>query len=300
MEGHQKERAGPVAVAPVSVVVPALDEEDGIPATVREVIAALSAASIPHEVLVVDDGSKDQTASRAREVGARVFSHPENRGYGAAIKSGVARAAHDTIVLLDGDGTYPAAALPELLAFAANYDMVVGARTGRDVHVPGLRRPAKWFLRKLAGYLSGRPIPDLNSGMRVIQRRLVERFAHVLPDGFSFTTSITLAALCSGAPVRYHPIDYRPRVGRSKLRAAHTFEFVLLVLRSIVYFNPLRVFLPLGMVLFLIGSGKLVYDLFQENISDSAVMGFLGAAIVWSLGLLSDQIARIGARTWMR
>jgi glycosyltransferase involved in cell wall biosynthesis len=299
MEGHQTSRRD-VANDPVSVVIPALDEEEGISATVGEVVRVLTDAGIVHEVLVVDDGSTDATAARARQAGATVFSHPENRGYGAAIKSGVARAANDLVVILDADGTYPAEALPELIGFAGQYDMVVGARTGADVHIPGLRRPAKWFLGRLAGYLAGRRIPDLNSGMRVMHRWLVERFSHVLPDGFSFTTSITLAALCSGSPVRYQPIDYRPRVGKSKLRALHTVDFLLLVLRSIVYFNPLRVFLPIGAILFLLGSGKLVYDLFQANISDSAVVCFLGAAIVWSFGLLSDQIARTGARTWMR
>ena len=122
----------------------------------------------------------------------------------------------------------------------------------------------------------------------------------MLPSGFSFTTSITLAALCSGAPVRYLPIDYRLRVGKSKIRPMHAFDFFLLVLRVIVYFNPLRVFLPLGGFLFLGGLAKFSYDLFQNNISDSAVIGFLGAGIVWAVGLLSDQIARMGARTWMR
>jgi glycosyltransferase involved in cell wall biosynthesis len=287
-----------LADAPVSVVIPALDEEDAVSNTVREVARALVAAGVAHEILVVDDGSTDETAVRAEEAGARVLRHPENRGYGAALQSGIARARHDLLVILDADGTYPASALPCLLAFSEQYDMIVGARTGAEVHVPGLRRPAKWFLRSLAGFLAGRRIPDLNSGMRVMRRELVERFSHVLPNGFSFTTSITLAALCSGVPVRYEPIDYRPRVGKSKIRPLHAFDFFLLVVRSIVYFNPLRVFLPFGAILFLLGSGKLVYDLFQENISDSAVVGFLGAAIIWSLGLLSDQIARTGARRW--
>jgi glycosyltransferase involved in cell wall biosynthesis len=266
--------------------------------TVRAVARALTEAGVAHEILVVDDGSTDATAARAEEAGARVIRHPENRGYGAALQTGIARARNERLAILDADGTYPASELPRLLAYAEQYDMVVGARIGTKVHIPGLRRPAKWFLRRLAGYLAGRPIPDLNSGMRVMRRELVARFSHVLPTGFSFTTSITLAALCSGVPVRYETIDYHPRIGQSKLRAMHTFDFLLLVVRSIVYFNPLRVFLPFGAVLFLLGSGKLVYDLTQENISDSAVVGFLGAAIIWSLGLLSDQIARTGARTW--
>ena len=210
---------------PVSVVIPAFDEEEGISSTIEELISTLSQADIEHEIVVVDDGSVDATAQKAQDAGARVLSLPENRGYGAAVKSGITIAAHDTIIIVDADGTYPAAALPEMLAFRDHYDMVVGARTGDDVRIPGIRRPAKWFLRRLASYLAGRRIPDLNSGMRVMRRDLVERFAHVLPSGFSFTTSITLAALCSGAPVRYHPINYRRRIGKSKMRAMHTFDF---------------------------------------------------------------------------
>jgi hypothetical protein len=171
--------------------------------------------------------------------------------------------------------------------------MVVGARVGDDVHIPGARRPAKWLLRRLASYLAGQRIPDLNSGLRVVRRRLVERFDHLLPSGFSFTTSITLAALCSDTLVHYHPINYRPRVGRSKVRALHAFEFLMLILRTVVFFNPLKVFLPLGGVLFLVGFGKFLWDLFIGDFSDTVVMGFLGAVIVWSVGLLSDQISRV-------
>jgi glycosyltransferase involved in cell wall biosynthesis len=285
----------------VSVILPAFNEREGIAAVASEISSVLAQTGIEHELIVVDDGSTDDTAEQAEKAGAEVLSLPENRGYGAAIQAGVAHSTHDTIAILDADGTYPAAVLPELLALTPSYDMVVGARVGKDVHIPSLRRPAKWFLKKLASYLTGRDIPDLNSGMRVLRRDLVDRFAHVLPSGFSFTTSITLAALCSGAMVRYHPIDYRPRIGESKIRPQHALDFFLLVLRSIVYFNPLRVFLPLGGFLFLGGLAKLTYDLFfHANVSDSAVLGFLSAGIVWAVGLLSDQIARAGGRMWMR
>jgi glycosyltransferase involved in cell wall biosynthesis len=288
------------ALPPVSIVMPALDEEGGVATAVASVRSVLGIAGIEHEMLVVDDGSTDATAAEAEKAGATVLSLPEHRGYGAALKAGIAAAKYDLIAILDADCSYPAEALPELLAHSARYDMVVGARIGADVDEPGIRRPAKWFLRTLASYLAGRRIPDLNSGMRVLRRDLIERFAHVLPSGFSFTTSITLAAHCSGAMVRYQPIAYRRRVGRSKIRPYHAAQFLILVIRAIVYFNPLRVFLPLGAIFFVAGSIKLIYDFYMENVSDTAAIGLLGAFVLWSFGLLSDQIARIGARSWIR
>jgi hypothetical protein len=156
-----------------------------------------------------------------------------------------------------------------------------------------MRRPAKWFLRKLASYLAGRSLPDLNSGLRLIRRDLVRRYEHLLPQGFSFTTTITLAAACNGHPVQYVPIDYRARLGQSKIRAWHAYDFTLLILRTIVFFNPLKVFIPLGTVLALGGLAKFVYDLTRNNLSESAVLAFLGALIIWTVGLLADQNARI-------
>lgn len=276
----------------VSVVIPAYNEEAGISVTLTEIGEVMKALGRPYEVVVVDDGSTDATAELARRGGARVVEMPRNVGYGGALKFGIARARYDTIVITDADGTYPAESIPTLLRFAGSYDMVVGARLGANVEIPAARKPAKWFLGHLASYLAGQSIPDLNSGLRVVRRALVERFEHLLPSGFSFTTSITLAALCSDTLVHYEPIDYRARLGTSKIRPSHAFDFLILILRTVVYYNPLKVFLPLGAVLFLVGFGKFVWDIFIGDFSDTVVMGFLGAVLVWSVGLLSDQIAR--------
>lgn len=280
----------------VSVLIPAFNEEGAIEESVRSVRSVLEETGLVFEVIVVDDGSKDRTRERAAAAGARVLALPENCGYGAALKAGIARAQHEVIVITDADGTYPARSIPVLLGELAEYDMVVGARVGTHVAIPLIRRPAKWFLRRLASYLAGRSIPDLNSGLRVMRKPLVKRFEHLLPSGFSFTTTITLASLCSGSLVRYSPIDYYERIGESKIRPFHAVEFLLLILRTIVYFNPLKVFIPVGGLFFLGGLAKFFYDVYIGNFSETALLGFLGAAILWAVGLLSDQMSRIGLR----
>jgi hypothetical protein len=174
--------------------------------------------------------------------------------------------------------------------------MVVGARVGKTVRVPLIRRPAKWFLNRLASYLAGQRLPDINSGLRLMRRSLVERYEALLPDGFSFTTTITLAAACNGHPVHYVSVDYHARLGQSKIRARHAYDFTLLILRTIVFFNPLKVFIPLGALLALAGLAKFAYDVTLDNLSESAVLALLGALIVWAVGLLADQNSRIGMK----
>jgi len=284
--------------AAVSIIIPAYNEEAGVAATIADIHNAMSAFAGDYEVVVVDDGSTDRTAERAGQAGARLIHHRENRGYGAALKTGIRKVRYDKIVITDADGTYPVDVIPQLVKRLDEYDMVVGARTGEAVHVPLARRPAKWLLQTLASFLAGCPIPDLNSGLRAMRRDVIEIFEHILPSGFSFTTTITLALLCNDYMVDYLPINYRTRVGDSKVRAPHAYDFFLLIVRTIVYFNPLKIFLPLGAILFLAGSAKLVYDIYLENLSESAVLAFLGAIIVWAIGLLSDQISRTGI--WKR
>jgi hypothetical protein len=162
--------------------------------------------------------------------------------------------------------------------------------------VPMIRKPAKWILNSLASYLAQHKITDLNSGLRVFRRPELERFLHLLPNAFSFTTTITLCMLASGFNVAYLPITYGKRVGTSKIKARDFFRFMLLVCRLTVYFQPLRVFLPIGAFLFLLGFAKAIYDLFLDNLSETAIFGMLGAFMVWSLGLIADMIARLHLR----
>lgn len=295
IEDIVSDELGPLDRA-VSVVIPAFNEGAHVAAQVVAVRETLERSGWPFEIIVVDDGSHDQTAKAADATGARVLRRSRNRGYGAALKLGIRHARYGWILITDADGTYPVESIPELLALADRSAMVVGARVGQSVQIPLVRRPAKWFLTKLASYLAGQRLPDINSGLRLMRRSLVERYESLLPDGFSFTTTITLAAACNGHPVEYVPIDYHARLGESKIRPRHAYDFTLLILRTIVFFNPLKVFIPLGAVLALAGMAKFVYDIFLDNLSESAVLALLGALIVWTLGLLADQNTRLAGR----
>lgn len=282
----------------VTFVVPAYDEERGI-AGVVERLGALR-LGVPVEILVVDDGSKDGTAGvletlRAKHPALTVVRHARNKGYGAALKTGFVRASHDVVVITDGDGTYPEAKIADLLACIDDgADMAVGSRTGADVHIPLVRRPAKAFLRWLASYLAGTKIPDLNSGLRAMRRELVVRYRPILPDGFSFTTTITLASLTNDHRVDYVPIDYAKRAGRSKIRPIRdTLGFTQLILRTVVYFNPLKVIYPVAGFVLVLLLASLWYDVFvvsPPNLSDKTTLLAMAMMNVLAVGLLADLI----------
>lgn len=281
----------------VTVVVPAYNEAAHVAEQITNVDRVMRTSGWDYEIIVVDDGSSDGTAEAANEPGlARVVRRVQNRGYGAALKLGVRLANHPWILITDADGTYPVEAIPTLLARSETNSMVVGARTGEVVKVPLVRRPAKWFLNRLASYLAARDLPDINSGLRLMRKSLINRYEHLLPDGFSFTTTITLSSACNGHPLEYVPIDYHARLGQSKIRPRHAYDFTLLIVRTIVFFNPLKVFLPLGALMAVGALVKLVYDIWKDNLSESAVLGILGALIVWAVGLLADQNARMATR----
>lgn len=277
----------------VSVVIPAFNEGAHVARQIQDVERIMLEAGWKFEIIVVDDGSADGTAEAAAATGARVLRRSRNRGYGAALKLGIRESSYDWILITDADGTYPVEAIPGILAAGAGNAMVVGARTGETVRIPLVRRPAKSFLRWLASYLAGQRLPDINSGLRLMRKDLVQQYEHLLPSGFSFTTTITLAAACNDHSVRYVPINYHARLGESKIRSRHAYDFLLLILRTVVFFNPLKVFIPLGAMLAGAGIAKFIYDISRDNLSESAVLALLGALIVWAVGLLADQNARI-------
>jgi len=293
-----EERADAAAeAAPVddlAVIIPAYNEEQGVADAVRQVCDGLATSGLRYSVIVVDDGSTDGTAAAAEQTGVQVLRLGHNGGYGAALKAGIKATRSTFVAITDADGTYPGERLPELYLEAQGVVMVGGARAPNSAGIQSSRRPAKRFLTWLASYLSGTEIPDLNSGLRVIRRSSLMRFLPILPSGFSFTTTITLSLLCTERRVSYVPIEYRRRIGRSKIRPVDFFSFVILVLRVVLLFNPLKVFLPAGAVLFVFGLAKFLFDIFVNwNLSESAVMAILAAVILWTVGSLADMIARL-------
>ncbi len=280
----------------ISIVIPAFNEENSVRAGIKELHEFLFENNISAEFIVVDDGSRDNTAREAKLAGARVIQHRSNRGYGASLKTGIAEATHDTIAITDADGTYPAKYLPQMLEELEHFDMVVGARTGANVHIPLVRRPAKWALNCLANYISGRKIPDLNSGLRVFRRDVVMQYFPILPDQFSFTTTITMAMLCDKYAVSYIPIDYRKRQGRSKIVPWDAGSFAILILRIAMLFKPLRVFIPLALVCLVYGLTKGTIDVIRDpNISASAILAMSAAIQLTLVGMLGEAVAsRLG------
>ena len=281
------------ATSGLTIIIPAYNEEQGMGAVVQQLRAAMEVGEQPYEILVVDDGSTDGTAEAARGAGVRVISHPQNRGYGEALKTGIRHAESERIAIIDADGSYPAHEIPRLAQMLADSEMVVGARTGSGAAIPLIRRPAKWLLTWLASYLTGIKMPDLNSGLRLFKRGLALEFLDLLPSGFSFTTTITLAALNSGYLVQFVTIDYYDRTGRSKIRPIRdTFNFFMLVLRLTLIFRPLKIYLPIAGFMLVFAGLVLVVGLYAFNrVFDNTILLLIQAALQAAMiGLLADVV----------
>jgi glycosyltransferase involved in cell wall biosynthesis len=284
-----------------TVVIPVYDEAE----TVQHATQALdrSLANYPqdqvYEIIAIDDGSTDGSGDILQGLTGEikdltVIRHARNRGYGAALKTGICQAKYDIIAITDADGTYPPEFLAHILAHIdEGADMAVGARTAPNAHIPLIRRPAKWFIRKLASHMTNTCIPDLNSGLRAMRKAVIFDCWRLLPDGFSFTTTITLAMLSNSYRVDYIPIDYYARGGKSKIKPIRdTINFVQLILRTIMYFAPLKIFLPFGSTIIaiavLVGTlSRLVTGQVMDVVS--IVLFFTGVQILIA-GMLADFI----------
>lgn len=304
MEGFQTQtvvgwNAEVPAAYQVTVLLPAYNEELAIRRVLGDVVAAMSELDVAYEIVVVDDASTDATAELAQQFAdecwaapVRVIRSVENRGAGAARKTGVRTARGEVIVMLDADGTYPAEAIGQLLAHFPAYDQVNGARTSEQGTLPWLRRPAKWFIRQLACYLTGFSIPDLNTGLKAFKREAMLPWLWVVPNGFSCVTTMTLAFLTNGYAVKYVPVEYRPRIGRSKFHPLHdTLAYLATVLRMVLYFRPLKVFVPLAGLMLLTGVAKSAFSFRSTGTMQESDVVLLSAAFMTTmLGLLAEVI----------
>jgi glycosyltransferase involved in cell wall biosynthesis len=278
----------------LTVLLPSFNEEEAIGPVIREIRDALREWPGTYEILVVDDASTDETAQRAVAEGVRVLKRPENGGSGASRKTGTRAAKGRIVAMLDADGTYVAADLPQLLSYFPDYDQVNGARTSEQGTHKALRFSAKLVIRKLAEFISGKRIPDLNTGLKLYKRDLMLQYLWCMPDGFSCVTSMTLAFLCNGHPVKYVSVDYRKRIGRSKFHPVKdAAKYFATMLRIIMYFRPLRVFWPMSLVvmgLTLVSAAYHTYKKGYFGLEDSEVILAVTSLMVLVIGLLADLI----------
>lgn len=279
----------------LSIIIPAYNEEKVIGQVVNQIQSVINELGFKYEILVVDDGSGDRTANLAREAGARVIQHPENIGNGAAIKTGIRKAKGNVIVMLDSDGQHPPEDIPRLLEKLGPYDMVVGART--KTSDTDLRRDfGNKIYNALASYVCGRKIEDLTSGFRAIKADTAKKFVYLLPNKFSYPTTITLAVLRSGLSLAYVPIEGKRRIGKSKIKLVRDgMRFLMIILRVSTYYSPLKIFIPVSILMFLTGFGYGLYKVIFLNTryGPTSAMLMTISVVIFMVGLVSEQVSQL-------
>jgi len=278
-----------------SIIIPAYNEEESIIKVLQDLTSTMK--NIPHEyeIIVVNDGSTDRTGELVRQSGLdiRLIEHAVNRGYGSSLIAAIRHSRFDNIIIMDADGTYPVEEITKLIKESEGCEMVVGARVGQNTHIPIIRKPVKYLLTKFAEYMTGEKIPDLNSGLRVLKKEVVLKFASLLPKGFSFTATLTIAMLKNNYTIKFVPISYYKRTGDSKFRPIQdTLNFLQLIIRTIMYFSPLKVFVPLGSIAFAGTIISLYRDIMRGNIRDTTVLMFIALLIIIAIGCLADLIGK--------
>lgn len=283
----------------LTVIIPAFNEQEGIGQTIMDLLP--KAKVNKWEIIVINDGSTDNTLIELNKFGdeIKVISHVYNKGYGASLKTGITNSTTPLIAMYDADGQHKPSDLEMLFSNMESFDMVIGAR-GKTSHQDWVRKPGKWVLVKVANLLTGRKIPDLNSGLRVIKRDIITRMLSLFPDGFSFSTTSTIAFMNMGYNVNYYPIQVSKRIGNSTVKQfKHGSNTILLMLRLIVLFNPLKVFLPISIYLFLVA---VVYEivfgiiyLLPDNfrLIPAAFFMMLTSILIFFFGLVVDQISEL-------
>ena len=278
---------GPAAT---SIIIPAFNEAGSIGAVVRD----LEAAAPWHEIVVVDDGSTDQTGSEAVAAGARVIRHPYNKGNGAAVKTGIRQTTGAFVLIIDADGQHAPADAARLVSHLGAYDLVVGARSSRS-QATASRRLGNALLNGIASFLTEQRIPDLTSGFRAARRECLVEFLHLLPNGFSTPTTTTMAFMKAGYSVRFEPVDAAQRQGASKIRlGADGLQFFLILLKVITIFSPLRIFLPISVTAFFVGAAYAAWTIAtQSHVTNSSVLLILLSVVIFLVGLISEQISSL-------
>jgi len=273
----------------VSVVIPAYEEAVAVGAVVQ----SLRGAANWREVLVIDDGSVDETAVVAATAGARVIKHPYNKGNGAAVKTGIRNAVGEYILIVDADGQHTAADALRIVSFLGEYDLVVGTRAGSMQQASAARHMGNNLLNWVAGYLTGRDIPDLTSGLRGARTTGLREFLHLLPNRFSTPTTTTLSFVKAGYSVHFEPITVATRLGKSKIQLVSDGpRFLMILLKVITVFSPLRIFLPIAAAFFLMGAAYAIWTTFtRHDITDSSVLLLVLAVVIFLVGLVSEQIS---------
>jgi glycosyltransferase involved in cell wall biosynthesis len=280
----------------VTIVLPVYNERGHLRQEIDRIRTAMEASPYSYEIIAVDDGSTDGSAEELAQIeGIRLIRFAQNRGSGSARKAATHAARGSTVVWTDVDMTYPNDEIPRLVKELEGYDQVVGARTSEQGTAKAVRVPAKWLIRKLAQYLVQTPIPDLNSGFRAFRKDVGKQYLSQLPPGFSCVTTMTMTFLANGYSVKYVPIEYKERAGRSKFHWwTDTKRYVTQVVRMVLSFNPLRFFMPVGFTLLALGVGKLVYDLITKDfrLGTNTLLILFSAFQVFAIGFLADLVVR--------
>ncbi len=276
--------------ASTSIVIPAFNEAGAVGA----LVTSLRSAGPWLEILVVDDGSIDDTGTHAAAAGARVIRHPYNKGNGAAVKTGIRHATGEFVLIMDADGQHQPADAARLVSHLAVYDLVVGARSAQT-QANAIRRAGNDLLNRVASYLTEQPIPDLTSGFRAARRDCLLEFLHLLPNGFSTPTTTTLAFMKAGYSVRFEPIDAAQRSGSSKIRlSSDGVRFLLILLKVITIFSPQRIFVPISALSFAVGAAYALWTIAtQSHITNSSVLLILFSVVIFLVGLVSEQISSL-------
>lgn len=281
-------------MSPFSIIIPVYNEEGSVKQTIDGLKNFLLNNNLAGEIIAINDGSTDKTKEILETLnGIKIINHQYNKGYGAAIKTGVKEAKHEIICIIDADGTYPMEEIKTLISYLPEYDMAVGARSGEKVKMPLRRRFVKFFLILLIKILTGVKVPDMNSGLRVFKKSLIKKYMRLIPDGFSLTTTITICSIINNHKIKYVNINYHPRTGASKIHPIKdTYNFFIVILKTVLYFKPLKVLLPVGIFLMIAAVAAGIWSVFflGRFLDTTTLLLFVSGLQIFILALLADLI----------